>query len=131
MNIVRKVKELNLSGGSYVVVGSGTLAALGIREAKDIDLVASREVYARLKQEGWEEKFHDDGSSFLEHDIYEASLTWDSKDNNPNLIDLLQDAHIVDGVPFVNVRRLMEWKKRKGREKDIVDMALIQRYLIG
>lgn len=43
--------------------------------------------------------------------------------------DLLKDARMVDGVPFVNVRRLMEWKKRKGRDKDLVDIKLIQKYL--
>ena len=50
MNILQKVKELNLPEGSYVVEGSGVLDVLGIREANDIDLVVSPEVYEKLKE---------------------------------------------------------------------------------
>ncbi|MDP3991554.1 MAG: hypothetical protein Q8P66_01455 [Candidatus Colwellbacteria bacterium] len=132
MGIIQKVKELNLPNGSYVVVGSGTLAALGIREAQDVDLVISSEVYKKLRQEDWKEKSHDDGSSSLVKNTYEAFLTWDSKDTKSNLLeDLLGDAHVIDGVPFVNIKRLLEWKKRKGRDKDLTDVELIKDYLKG
>jgi len=129
MDIIRKVKELNFPEGGYVVTGSGAMDTLGIREAKDIDLVVSPKVYEKLKSEGWEEKFHDDGRTTLEKDIYEVMLTWDDINNKANLPDLLEDARIADGVPFVNVKRLMEWKKRKGREKDLRDVELIQKHL--
>lgn len=129
MDIVRKVKKLNLPGGSYVVVGSGTMEVLGIRETRDIDLVVSPEIYEKLKQEGWEEKVRDDGTSFLVYNLYEVARTWDDVSGEPNLESLLQDAHIVDSIPFVKVERLMEWKKRKGRDKDITDVELIKDYL--
>lgn len=129
MNIVSKVKELGLPSSSYVVVGSGTLDVLGIRGSKDVDLVVSPEVYEKLKLEGWQEKSYDDGTSFLVSGIYEVALTWDDISNKPNLANLLQDAHIVDSIPFVNVKRLMGWKKRKGRDKDITDIELIKSYL--
>lgn len=50
MNIIQKVKELNLPDGTFAVVGSGTMEALDIRNTNDIDLVVSPEVYAELKQ---------------------------------------------------------------------------------
>ncbi len=128
MNIIQKVKELDLPDGSFVVVGSGTMAAFGIREPNDLDLVVSPEVYEKLKQEGWEQKFRY-GTSFLGKNVYEIWLMWDSENNEPNLKDLLKNAHIIDGVPFVNIRRLMEWKKRKGRDKDLTDVELIKDYL--
>lgn len=36
--IIAKVKKLKLPKNSYVVFGSGPLAAAGIREADDIDM---------------------------------------------------------------------------------------------
>ena len=129
MDIIKKVKELNLPEGSYIVEGSGVMAGLRIREARDIDLVVSPEVYVRLKEDGgWEEKTLGD-INFLAKDIYEIWLTWNSKDNEPNLKELLKGAHIIDGVTFVNIKRLLEWKERRRLEKDINDIELIKKYL--
>ena len=82
-----------------------------------------------MKQEGWEGKIHDDGTSFLVHNLYEVALTWDDVSGKPNLASLLQDAHTVDSILFVNLERLIEWKKRKGRDKDLTDIELIKDYL--
>ena len=129
MNIIQKVKELNLPDGSYVVEGSAVMDILGIRKARDIDLVVSKEVYTKLKQDReWKEGFLHD-TNFLAKDIYEIWLEWDSKDNEPNLEELLKDAHVIDGVPFVNIKRLLGWKKRRKLEKDLVDIKLIEEYL--
>lgn len=111
------------------MVGSGAMDILGIREANDVDLVVSPEIYEKLKQEGWLEKFLDDGMSTLESDLYEIFLSWDEKDNRPNLKDLLNGAHIIEGVSFVDIKRLLDWKKRRKLDKDLKDIELIQEYL--
>lgn len=129
MDIVRKVKELNLPDGGYVVIGSSVMDVLGIREAIDIDLVVSPEVYEKLRQEeGWEEKFLY-GMNYLIKDEYEVWLSWDNENNEPNLKDLLNGAHIIEGMSFVDIKRLLDWKKRKGRDKDLIDVGLIEKYL--
>lgn len=53
-DVVAKVKSLQFSAGSYVVFGSGPLAALKIREVNDIDLLVSKELHAELRKAGWE-----------------------------------------------------------------------------
>jgi len=53
MNIVGRLKKLNLPLGQRVVVGSGILDALGIRPAHDIDL-ADAEIHAATD---FQEKF--------------------------------------------------------------------------
>lgn len=66
MDIVTRVQQLALPLKEAVVVGSGSLAALGILdEATDIDLAVSHNVYQELKQSGWEEQMHNGNRSIL------------------------------------------------------------------
>ena len=46
MNIIEKAKKLNFPAGEYVIVGSGTLDALGIRQANDLDVAVLPELHA-------------------------------------------------------------------------------------
>ncbi len=42
--------------------------------------------------------------------------------------ELIDTADIVDGIRFVNLASVIEWKKRMGREKDLNDLILIEEY---
>jgi hypothetical protein len=53
--IIAKVKALNLPQSEYIVYGSCPLAAAGIRESNDIDLLVSRNVGIGLKLKGWKQ----------------------------------------------------------------------------
>lgn len=56
MNILQKIKELNLPSDQYVIIGSGTMDVLGIREAQDIDISVTKELFNKIKESGeWEE----------------------------------------------------------------------------
>ena len=52
MNIFSKLKELNFPIGQYVVVG-GAMAAHGIRDAHDLDILVTPTLYQELISEGW------------------------------------------------------------------------------
>ena len=128
MNIIKLVKDAKLPVGEYIVVGSGTMAALGIRDAGDIDLVISAGLYQKLKQTGWEEV--DKGEyKVLYNDLFEAGLCWDSVNEIPNLDELKKDAVMIDGVAFASLGRVREWKLKMRRLKDIKDVLLIDKYL--
>lgn len=47
-SIIEKIKDLNFPTSQYVVVGSGTLDALGIRKATDIDIAILPELHKKL-----------------------------------------------------------------------------------
>ena len=66
IDIIKKVASLNLPIGTYVVFGSGPMAAKGLREVRDIDLLVTKGLYAELKSSGWTEKNWDSGGSYLE-----------------------------------------------------------------
>jgi hypothetical protein len=54
-NIVETVRELCLPHGEYIVFGSGTLGALGIREVNaDVDLLVSPTLFESLARSGWQ-----------------------------------------------------------------------------
>ena len=127
--IIRKAKELNLPGGSYVVFGSCPLAALGIREAKDIDMLVSQELYSQLEERGWQKIEKGTKDIPLSHDVFEAHNNWAFSSYSPTLEDLLADAMVIDGVPFASLMHVKRWKEASGRPKDLEDIKLIDRYL--
>jgi hypothetical protein len=131
MDIIKKVKELNLPLGSYAVFGSGPLQIHGIREAQDIDLVVTTELYESLKQQGdWQEELKPNGQMVLEKDVYDIGVGWQSVGNyQPTTKRLIDTAQIIDGVPFVSLEEFLAWKKQLVGEKHQRDVKLVEAYL--
>ncbi len=126
--IMEKVKALNLPKGSYVVFGSCPLAIAGLREANDIDLVVSKEVFERLRESGWQELHKNENDKPLVHDVFEAHHYWKFSLHHSRLEELLVSATIVDGIPFASLEEVRKWKVSSGRPKDLVDIELIDNY---
>ena len=43
---------------------------------------------------------------------------------------LIDSADIIEGFRFVKLEYVLEWKKFLGREKDLIDIKLIENYLM-
>lgn len=127
-DIIEKVKELNLPAGGYVVFGSCPLAAAGLREANDIDVLVSNEVLARLKQAGWEQVDKGENDKPLTYDVFEAHNSWNFSSYSPTLKRLLETADVIDGIPFASLDEVRKWKAASGRPKDLHDIELIDVY---
>jgi len=123
------VKSLGFPPGSYAVFGSGPMAAHGIRETKDIDLIMTQELWDKLKSAGWEEKFLDNSSLYLVKNHVEAYRDWNCGSYKPEITKLITEAEMIDGVPFVQLEEVLMWKKAQAREKDKKDVELIEKYL--
>lgn len=129
MTIFKKVKNLELPIGQYVVFGSGPLEAYGIRQANDIELFVTKELYIKLKASGWEEKeWPNEGGHYLQKDDFEADDTWHYGDYNPTPEELIAKAQIINGVPFAPLEEVRDWKLAFGRTKDIEDVKMIVDY---
>lgn len=129
MNIIEEVKKLDLPLGQYVVIGSGTMAALGIRQARDIDIAVLPELHAALRATGeWEEEIRYD-KIFLKKDIFDINpeLSWSEYPTTAE--EAISSALVIDGVAFMNLRELCKFKRALGRDKDIADIALIEEYV--
>jgi hypothetical protein len=123
MNFKQKITELNLPEHSYIVVGSGILGALGIRESNDIDLVVDKEVYNNIEKLNWDKGLWGD-HPVLQRDVFDIGHDWYGETAQ----DLLKRAQIIDGIPYLSLDEVYEWKKMKGREKDLHDVVLIDQY---
>lgn len=129
-SIIEKIKVLNLPPDQYVVIGSGTMAALGIREASDIDMSVLPELHKKLRESGeWEEDVRY-GKVFLKKDDFEINpgLSWEGY--NTSTAEAIKSALIIDGVPFLNLDELKKFKRALGRDKDFADIRLIDDYLL-
>jgi len=126
--IIAKVKLLHLPENSYIVYGSGPLAAAGIREANDIDLLVTPEVYLKLKKLGWKKIYKSPGDEPLTFEVFEAHDNWNFCSHNPPLTELLARAKIISGVAFASLEDVKKCKLAWGRPTDLLDVELINNY---
>jgi len=127
--IIAKVKVLKLPAQSFIVFGSCPLSVVGIREANDIDLLVSAEVFQSLESAGWQQVDKGPDDKPLVFEDFEAHPNWDFSTYNPTLPELLSRAMVVDGIPFASIEDVRQWKAASGRPKDIVDIERIDAYL--
>jgi hypothetical protein len=132
MDIFEEVEKLNLPTGEFVVLGSGIMGALGIREIGDVDLLIKPELFEQLRQEGWDYKVIEIEGRPKDM-IYKGDIQafkdfwWDGGSLDPE--EGIAKAENINGVLFIPIKTLLEVKKSMNREKDIRDVALIEQYL--
>lgn len=120
--ITKEVKKLGLPQGSFVIVGSALLEVLGLRTATDIDMAVPEEVYRQLQRAGWREEPGATAKPVLRKGVYDVGIgfgDWSTE-------DLLQDAYILDGVPFISLAKLAAWKSQTNRSHDQSDLEIIR-----
>lgn len=128
MSVAGHVKALQLPLDSIVVIGSGLLDVLGLRESADVDLVVTSSVFRKLGQDASYAKGVAHGEVFLEKDVYEIWQTWGEGDEG-SLDTLWREGVTIDGVRFVSPECLIAWKRRRGLEKDLRDIELLEESL--
>lgn len=127
--IIARVKALHLPEGQYVVFGSCPIALAGLREANDIDMLVSSQLLQDLAKQGWQQIDKGDQDKPFTYDVFEAHDSWNYASYNPTLQQLLATAKVVEGIPFVSLQEVRQWKVVSGRPKDLQDVALIDNYL--
>lgn len=125
LDISKRIKELNLPLGKYVVVG-GAMEAMGIRKANDIDVVVTKDLFDELIRKGW--KVHENRMLKSEGVDVFPDYSWRDK-YVANTEELIENANVIDGVPYVQLEELLKWKKAAARSKDLKDVELIESFL--
>lgn len=97
--------------GQAAFVGSTPLALLGMRPARDLDLIT----YSSISS--------DSLMKFDIHNTYWARLGFDVDD----LLDNPKNFMLVFGVKYVSIRNLFRFKLYRGERKDAIDLFLIFR----
>jgi len=140
MDILGKVKALNLPPEQFVVMGSAILELKGIRKAEDIDIIVSRDLFEKEKSNPrWEYK--------IEQGDVGGGVQVEMLDNHEGItlypyiygggeIDFFLDdpkrTEQIDGIKFVSLENLLEVKSSSwDRPKDRLDAELIKAYLVS
>ena len=128
--LFKKLKEMNLPKGKFVIFGSGPMGIRGLKESHDLDVIVTEDIFNDFKKrsdfKGFKLDKKKSGNEYLEKDGIELYENWHPGDWDIN--KLIQEAEIIDDLPFVKLEDVLKWKKLKMREKDIKDIELIEDY---
>lgn len=129
MDIFGRVRGLGFPFGQYVVIGSGTLEALGLRKAADVDIAVLPELYEELRVRGslHEEERYD--QVFLEGEgvTIIPRLEWEKYPTTAQ--EAIDTAIVINDIPFMSLEELKKFKLALGRPKDLEDIKLIDGYM--
>ena len=132
MDIFEKLKELNFPKGEYVVVG-GAMTAAGIRPTDDLDILVTPNLYQKLKNKGFKqcrcEKCLKVSRLILKKDNVDIVPNYMLGDYIGDTNNLIEEADIIGGFPFIKLEELAKFKKELARPKDLKDIRLIKDYL--
>lgn len=132
MKIKKLLEELNLFNlpkDEYVLVGSAPLAIREIRDAHDLDVLVSDDLWKTLAQKYPINTDHGFNKLILSPDI--DVLGDGSVFKNPQIAsfeEMIKTADIISGHKFLNLELLKKFKTKMGREKDLNDIELIDQY---
>ena len=117
-SLLQRLQELPFPPKDYWVVAGAAMVLHGFRpQTHDIDLGCSTPLADELERRGYAVSRCEDGTRKI---IYAENI-----EIFENWIE--GAVEIVSGVPVVCVDGLIQMKKKLGREKDIADIALIER----
>jgi hypothetical protein len=136
MDIKESLERLGLNPKNSVVIGSGILNALGIRESKDIDVVATEEAYRRLDSGTRFRKVENHGRIILADELFEIGTSWIALGKEWKFDDLSDVSTVIDDVRYITLQFLLDvkrsWlKEERVRQKDKDDVALIENRMKG
>lgn len=117
--IRRKLLVLNWPKEDYWVVAGGAMVLYGLRaETRDLDLGCTAAWADALEASGVPFRNMDDGSG-----------RWFTLDTDVEVFEnwLIDRTEIVEDIPVISLKGLIEMKRALGREKDIRDIALIKK----
>ncbi len=128
MTIIERVKALGLPLDEIVVIGSGLLDALHLRESNDIDLVVSEALFIKLQSTSGYTLSYLHGEQRLEKGDVEIWRTWGAREDET--YEMLQSEGVeVDGVRFCSPQIIIRHKQERQTPKDVRDTRLLREYL--
>ncbi len=125
--LFQRVKELGLPIDKYALFGSAPLGVRGFRDCHDIDIIVTEDLWNEYKSKNWEVRTMPHGSQGLLNGEVELWKDW--KPGQWDIEQLIREAEIIDGLPFVKLERVLEWKRLSGRDKDLKDIEIIEKFL--
>lgn len=127
MSVIERFLQLNLPPSECVVIGSGILDALDLRASRDIDIVASADLFDRLRTSAEWHTTVVHGELKLQKGDAEVWQSWGSA-GVPNFDILSASGMTIGGVQFASPGFVITQKRERGQPKDTQDITLLERY---
>jgi hypothetical protein len=124
MKYLDELSFLNLPAGKFAIFGSGPIAVRGIREPEDLDVIVKLDVWDTLIKKYPEALSYK--PTCLKIGNVEIYKDWMELSDRIN--EMIDTAEKIMDYPFVQLKYVEEWKVRVGREKDLKDVELIEKY---
>lgn len=127
--LFQKVRDLDLPKGKYALFGSAPLGIRNLKECNDADIIVTEDLWNDIKEkDGFSYERKGNSECFTNNDgsieFWHNWFPW-----YKNIDKLLESAEIIDGLPFVKLEYVVEWKKLFGREKDLKDIERVEKFL--
>jgi len=130
VNHINKFRRLAYPKNEMLIVGSGTMALLGLKKNDDIDVWASKRVISLVSK----------NKSFIgKKSKLDGTILYETRDGSieigstfppfKSLRKQLQRAIVIYGIHFQNPRDVLRWKKYMNRPKDQRDIRALEKYL--
>jgi hypothetical protein len=114
------LKLLSLPDGDYAVFGSGPLIVRGvIAPTNDLDVICRRLAWERVQEIGTLQFNDDYGVEIVT--LFDGKVTFGNKwgIGDFNVDELIDDADHFDGLPFVKLKHVIEYKLIRKSKKDV------------
>ena len=127
--MIEKIKSLGLPNSDFAIFGSGPMMIHGLKEMRhDIDIITRGAAWEKVKEMGEVETAEmGDQKVMLFNNRIEAFDGW--APGNMNADKLIDEAEVIDGLPWVHIEHVLEYKKILNREKDQEDIKILEHYL--
>ena len=97
-----------------------------LKDGHDLDLFVTHDLFEEYRhKEGW--KIYPCNEDFyLRKNGIELWETW--RPGEWDVYDLIKNAEIIDGFPFVSLDDVLKWKKLNNRDKDKEHIKILEKY---
>ena len=122
------LRAFNLPVNEYLITGSGPLGIRNLKAIGDIDIVVSNQLWDILA---------DQFGVTIDNDVQKIALPGGIVDafyeksfnpllDAPNIRSRIENAEIIEGLPFDSLENTLFFKRKMGREKDLKDITLLE-----
>lgn len=127
--LFQKLLALDLPSEDYAVFGSGPMLVHGLRQSiADLNIIARGKAWQKAHGFGEEKVAHSGlGKAILPAEGIQIYNAWGPGKWTAD--ELIDTSEIIDGVRFVTLDKVADWKELMGRPKDIADVKAIKTYL--
>ncbi len=128
VNHINKLRRLGLPLNKMLIVGSGTMALIGVKKNDDLDLWVTNDVFKMMAKNKKLNPVKKHGRLFYEtlDGVIEASNKMPCVKGK--IENYLKRAIMLYGFHFKSVDDVIAWKKCMGRPKDIQHIRLLEKY---